>query len=42
MEKILILGAYGATAQIVIQRLIKETHLQLRLYLPMVRSHAFL
>lgn len=28
-----ILGAHGATAQIVTQRLIQETHLYLRLYL---------
>ena len=33
MTTIAILGAHGATAQIVTQRLIKETHLYLRLYL---------
>lgn len=33
MTTIAILGAHGATAQIVTQRLIQETHLYLRLYL---------
>ncbi len=33
MEKILILGAYGKTAQIVTERLLAETSLKLKLFL---------
>ena len=32
MEKILILGAYGKTAQIVTERLLAETSLKLKLF----------